>query len=437
MKSATRRFLAIGLGVGLILLCSTAPGASGQTPAPEAGYETLDSFPRTPTLPGELYDVMGALALLADENPDSITSVRLASASDVVIEGIDPGVEALARQIIAEHGFDGRLEVAFVPREFSHQDLMDQQRSVVEKNTWLKEHMVIAGVDPEKYGVIFQVDALEPKQAATVADQIPAPVRFVVELDKPLSEGQDANSRGIDEAPYNGGFRYGISQTGNESTYQGYCSGGFGVLLSSGDDMALTAGHCYPSGTTNDEMYVFTAAGGTVNFLEHAGHFYGSKSSMNSAGSSIKVGPDNDYHGDVAEVNVSSQGNATTKSIWVGGWNTTTTDPVIGRSAPSSGQALCLGGATSGQICGLQIVATNTDFTYGSGATVRNIDIAQGSNCSTGGDSGGSIYYSNISDEITAVGIVSGHYTQATYCYQILTGTEEAFQAWGGTLKQH
>lgn len=202
--------------------------------------------------------------------------------------------------------------------------------------------------------------------------------------------------------------------------------------------MVLTAGHCYTQGTSINEAYLAKDSATEIIVGEHVAHFYGTKSSADASHASVRVGADNDYHGDVSLINVSATNHATTASLWKGGTTTTTTKQIYARYAPVVDELLCIGGAFGGEKCGLQVTATNVDWNYDSSTTMRNVDLALGSlgKCSVPGDSGGSVYYWDDLGYV-AVGVISGHFSGTSTCYQVFTGAEEAQQAWGGTLDQH
>lgn len=152
----------------------------------------------------------------------------------------------------------------------------------------------------------------------------------------------------------------------------------------------------------------------------------------------IKMGADNQNHGDLALVNVSAEGHGGGTKVWWGGPYATNRIPVIDRRYPVYGDITCLSGSTSGVRCGANIQYKNVAHVYGSGNIVRNVDGATSNStldCPQPGDSGGSVVIdeSGSQTEAKAVGIVSGitEFVDGG-CTHWFTGLDEAKQAWGG-----
>jgi len=201
----------------------------------------------------------------------------------------------------------------------------------------------------------------------------------------------------------------------------------------------LTAGHCFPQGTTHTEMWSLNGPFMSETKSEHAGNWHGRTTWLDGTGT--RLSSDGQYHGDVSLIQVTETGHEVGNMIWDGSATTTDRTFVHIREAPAMGNPVCKAGATSGESCLLTINHTNFDFDLGSEGWLRNGDSANAgdSRCSQGGDSGGSVYdwrLFNGNTYAVAVGVISGHKDFVTGgCLQRFTGVEEAVQLWGGDVR--
>lgn len=246
----------------------------------------------------------------------------------------------------------------------------------------------------------------------------------------------EADSRLEDPSPFAGGFRYVTADGATSSAAAPYsCTGGFGFAVA-GTRYMLTAGHCSERGSDFTFMWNTEDSACCIK-KTYGGHR--SYTSYDSDGS-YRVGQDDQFHGDVGLINVTTAGKDVGASIWWGGVDATEKIPVTSRRAPTLNDPLCINGAVSGSDCGVVVVDVNTTCVYGGGDILVNADRAFSSSaadCSQHGDSGGSVIYNHSGAETEAVaeGIVNGHSSDSSGCYQLFTGVEEAIQAWGGNVR--
>ena len=252
--------------------------------------------------------------------------------------------------------------------------------------------------------------------------------------------GQCWNSRQEDDSPYAGGFRLAMrDSSANTASGSGWCSGGYGYNESSTKYM-LNAGHCFAQGT--DYSYMWNTYSGTCPCVKktYSGHL--SNSSWVAGEGSVKVGDDNNWHGDLSRVNVTTANKDSGDQIWWGTTNTSNKIPVTQRRAPTFADQLCINGVTSGSDCGIAVSDTNGTWVYSNGEHLVYGDRAYSAHsydCSQPGDSGGSVVFNHVGaeTEATAVGVISGSGGSGGGCFQYFTGVEEAMQAWGGQLNFH
>ncbi|MGO4257932.1 hypothetical protein [Marmoricola sp. RAF53] len=333
---------------------------------------------------------------------------------------------------------DTVVEPAAVSVETAN-DYGDQLRATSKS---LADAIWMWGADPETQGIFVTVRtelSLADRAAIEAfASQHSVPVRVELTPGQPLPETTE--SRLTDPSPYAGGARYGIYNGSTSSATGGAgCSFGFGYKIGTTHYM-LTAGHCFPR--LSSQLYGWTVTGGDApNFVksQYAGKSSGTTTGttwLNGTGTMLTAA-DNQYHGDLALLNVTTAGRSAGSQIWWDGVTSSNKIPVKTRTAPTVGDTICINGYKSGADCGTVVQKTNISYEYPEG-TLRNGDYSYSTNpadCAIPGDSGGSVVVDHPGAETAAeaTGIVSGR-SVGTVCYNFFTGIEEAIQAWGGNL---
>jgi hypothetical protein len=388
-----------------------------------------------PVVPAELVATASQAALLVDDYDTEFSAAWYDDTSNQVVIAAS---SSRGRQLAAST-FANSRDVRVVDADLSHRALMDRVRRIAAFDPALREKARTLGVNAHGDGVYVEVyDPLTADEVSTLASavrvrDVQLEVRLVTE---PVSNRRDEDRR-HDDSPYAGGMGYGIGS----SRINKLCSAAYGYNRD-GDDNILTAGHCFPKGTSEDHMFEIAGSWSAPSIGGLAGIWNGA-STWGSDGT--VVSPDGQRHGDLALVNVAAVGNSSTSRLWVGGPATGYREVVATRSAPYAGLFICAGGATSGDTCGnfrVTTDGTNIDHEYADGSWLRNGDRARNwdtsQGCAEGGDSGGAVYdqYSSSSDE--AVGVISGHVTfNDGTCLLFFTGIEEAVQLWGGGPKMN
>ena len=387
-----------------------------------------------PVVPQDLVSTAALAALLVDDYDTEFAAAWYDPATNQVV------IAASSRRgrRIAEQAFPNGRDVRVVDAARSHRALMDRVRRIVALDPALRKEARTLGVSAQGDGVYVEVyNQLTSDQIRNLASvvrvrDVQLEVRLVAE---PVEDHRDDDRR-HEDSPYAGGMGYGIGST----RINKLCSAAFGYNRD-GHDNLVTAGHCFPKGTSEDHMFEVAGSWSSPGIAGLAGVWAGA-STWGDNGTIIS--PDGQRHGDLAMVNVEATGNTSTNRIWIGGPLTTNRESITSRTAPFAGLFICAGGAASGDTCGNFRVTsdgTNIDHQYSDGTWLRNGDRARNwdssQGCADAGDSGGSVFDTNGSatnDE--AVGVISGHVTfNDDTCLLFFTGIEEAVQLWGGSPK--
>lgn len=373
---------------------------------------------------------------LVDENKSEFLGSYVNDDNDVVLVPASSLGVSLATQLGALPGLI--VESANVSISQAY-DLGEQIR---ELSPTLAESVIMWGGYPQNRGIFLTVPSMpaeaERQSIEDFASSQSLPI--YVEVVDGLTPLELADSRVVDASPYSGGARYASANGASSSaTLKQACSMGFSYKVGS-TDYVLTAGHCFPTNSDNDWMWIYSGSNSSPSKYQYAGKVC--CSTFKTGTGTITNGLDSGYHGDLALVNVTAASRSASPNIWWGAASTTTKIPVTSRTAPAVGNPVCANGAVSGSDCGLKVWKTNTSGTTASGETFRDIDAATSSSqadCPVQGDSGGSIVYDHSGAETAArgIGIVSAYSlgSGATSCVMTFTGAEEAVQAWGGNVK--
>jgi V8-like Glu-specific endopeptidase len=251
-----------------------------------------------------------------------------------------------------------------------------------------------AFIDGARNQVIVEVPAASDELRAALAARYGQAVAIHLQAD-PQADTQD-DGRANDNGNFEGGS--------DIRTNVGQCTSGFPFVSGSREYM-VTAGHC----TTN-------SSGNTNVTHSPNGTFMGytAVDSWNNGSGTVIVSGYNDYHGDVAAIEVNGNQNAT-GYVHNGTYlptNSTSRLPVRNRLNRwlVPGDQYCSSGIFSGEQCGWVVLQTNVAVTYSSGKVLRNGFIAQKFNglCTRSGDSGAPLYARNSTSITLAVGIHSG-----------------------------
>jgi len=432
--AATAATVAIGMTLTGTAHGAGRPGSHGHDKIHHGKLTVItalsDQVP-PPVVPTELVPTASQAALLVDDYDTEFAAAWYdPSTNQVVI-----AASSQRGRRIAEATFSKGRDVRVVDADLSHAALMDRARRIATLDPALREKARTLGVTAQGDGVYIEIyNQLEPDEIDDLASvvrmrDVQLEVRLVA---APVDDRRDEDRR-HDDSPYAGGMGYGIGS----SRISKLCSAAFGYTRD-GDDNLVTAGHCFPKGTSQDHMFEISGSWSSPGIAGLAGVWAGA-STWGSGGTVIS--PDGQRHGDLAMVNVQASGNGSTSRMWVGGPSTTYREIITSRTAPFAGLYICAGGAASGDTCGnfrVTTDGTNIDHEYSDGTWLRNGDRARNwdssQGCADSGDSGGSVYDTNTSssnDE--AVGVISGHitYNDGT-CLLFFTGIEEAVQLWGG-----
>lgn len=298
----------------------------------------------------------------------------------------------------------------------------------------LRERAVTWGVEPDGSGCKISMIG-EPTDAHPAAlAELPGAVLVQTGLSQKF-QVTDALS---DSSPFAGGMRYFmvdfVAPLPNSVVVGGRCTAGF-PYVESGTLFILTAGHCWRKGEPYDEMWRGTGPNSSPTMAARIGNFNGRTTMGSGTTGTIQVGGGN--HGDLALVNVSSEGKSVGDSIWT---SNTAKRYVTSRQAPAGGDSICRSGTTTWQLCGLVITDTNITFNTDKGP-VKQGDLAynlESSTCSSPGESGGPVYKRIGDSNAVAIGIISANAAgPGGGCFLGFNGAEEAVQAWGGDVKLH
>src|SRR6476469_3217688 len=310
------------------------------------------------------------------------------------------------------------------------QELGDRVNALT--GTW-DENAFMWGAAPESNGAFVEVMAMPSESDAALLSEFAERAQTHIDVVVDPQETQPIldEDRYEDYSPYAGGARYGISSDdhfASSTPVDSRCSIGFGYVRG-GNDYLLTAGHCFPGNRSYHDQW---AVNGWVP-VDYAGH--NSLSTWDNGTGTVAAGSDNAFHGDLSLTNLANNREAGDQ-IWWDGASSPNKIPVVDRSAPTSGDDLCINGWASGADCGITVTLTNVrvDNYNNPGVTLRNGDAAHSfsaADCSKDGDSGGSIVINHNGPESNAhaVGIVSGHDdARDGGCIQFFTGVEEGMQ---------
>lgn len=238
-------------------------------------------------------------------------------------------------------------------------------------------------------------------------------------MDDPALKAIAAARRDEDYSPFYAGGRFGARNSGGVAS-KPHCTFGFSWVMPSGDPRMLTAGHCYEQTTIANGGLI----GATTDYGGSDGDYtYAAGKAILSTADGGSVGTD----GDLALINTNKDWNGNTigrsgaPRIWNGGWQTTSSIPVIAVDQWSANDDLvCYSGMHRGTQCGAGVdsdgdggykVVDKDDSYKDSGTGFVYTHVAQANKgwgkCSKPGESGAPIYRSGANGA-TAVGILSG-----------------------------
>lgn len=229
-------------------------------------------------------------------------------------------------------------------------------------------------------------------------------------------ETHPGDSRQNNPSPYYGGAQI--------AAPAGTCSDGFTWANGSLWSGVLTAGHCAPNGGTvtccspNQSM-------GTVTS--------GSRENWQTGNGTVYYGSETIYRGDVALVQLSSSRSVSVR-MWRGAPDSTTSSIVrlVWGRWSLNGDNYCVGGRTTGEICGFRVTESGISHLYSTGEWIRN--AVRGDKldpCPAGGDSGGSVF-TLYQDGVAAKGIHSGGGSFLGGCVEYFTDIQHPIQALPG-----
>lgn len=439
-----RVMIAAGAAVTVVIAGAAAaiPSGAAETASVPSEVATeglvLGAFPDSPVgrvtfapmdrsvalLPSELDGLAGELADLVDFHDEDFTASWYDGASGQMHVRVvtDKGYELLETEL------GKRLdEVVVVKGARSARDLQESaDKYLTASDLGMSDRARMWGLSPDGSHLNIAVDGgMTVAEASGIDDALDYPVVVSQNETNAVTATED---RWYDPSPYAGGARYGIRNSAG--TWNGRCTTGYG-FQTDGSEYVLSAGHCMDYGTTFDRMWGFTGPhGGPWTAQQYMGNF-GNRSTWD--GQQTRRTNDGQYHGDLSITNVTGQGREVGDMIWI---STTSKREVQQRHAPTINQGVCRSGTSTGQLCGYRVWAINATVS-GGGWLWRKIDLAEASvsSCASGGDSGGPVYTYLGNGKIDAVGVIAGNasYGNGT-CDLLLTGAEEAVQAWGGDL---
>jgi hypothetical protein len=212
----------------------------------------------------------------------------------------------------------------------------------------------------------------------------------------------------------------------------GYCSTAFGWEFPNGDDGMLTAAHCAHSGgdVSRPDANGNAVHMGTVRATwdENWDPGYGT----------VPYGTQHTNKGDVAAIRLDN-GKESRARIYYGGINTNNYVQIVTVSPPPvQGDPYVVGGATSGDVGGYEVLNTHVNIYYFNlAANARN--MVEGSkvnddDCNHGGDSGGAVYWWN-SGGFVAEGVMSGLANILSTCFTYYTDINLTLLGPPGTIK--
>lgn len=440
-RAITAMLLAI---VAVAAGVAATTGAEATATVSDSPWVTYAKFsPLTPLRerPKDVQELASRATELTDAHKDKFLGTYVDPSNRVVVVPADEAGTRMAQSEFSEG------EVVVASSAISSQEAADLGDALFKAVVSLGADMVFWGGHPESGGALIVVRRdptdEETRDLELFADEHKIPLRIEVWPGAPTMT-LAVNNRLVDPSPYAGGARIGLGDgpLGSGAHIHGLCTTGFGYLRN-GYQAMVTAGHCFPRNSTDSYMWILTLAGGKA---EYAGQR--SFSSWDDGVGSLRLNADNDFHGDVALVNVSNQGNEAGDHIWWGTTDTMDKIPVTARHAPVVADDVCFSGFVSGSDCGLQVYATNTTASVYDGdghftGTARQVDISisiYSYDCPQPGDSGSPVVLDHGGAETfaDAKGIVSASGSSPSFpCIMGSTGVEEVVQAWGGDLAFH
>lgn len=203
-------------------VASEAPNTNERAKAPVAEQRAPERFGNLTVtygrydpgdLPDDLADVASEAAGLADDNAGEIAGSWYDAATGSV--SIAPTTER-GRQL-AEQFATGKERVTVVSREFTHIQLKEAGRTLVDEVPVLRTETQVLGVDAKTGGIFLEVATELPdlKPVITAVEALPFPVELRVTGDIPLKDQTIVDdSRRHDESPYSGGLGYSMGHNG-------------------------------------------------------------------------------------------------------------------------------------------------------------------------------------------------------------------------------
>lgn len=354
--------------VATVVLLASGIGALQTTPtsADEATslvtYETPQYGERGSDWSESTRSIMREVLRVADSHKDHVLGAHVRDSGQIVV--VATGADGLRATQSELRQFGDAIE-------FEISVLSSNSAQTLGEELWRSSESLMRGIHiwgaDSLTGGIFVSFLKEPTASdreliERFAAKHEVPIR--VEVDPNATSGRTLDDRRSDYQNYAAGARYFTGDgPGSGANLVGRCSTGFGYQIGA-TQYVITEGHCFPRNRDNDWMWIATGSNTSPTKSQYAGRMC--CSTWREGVGTIKMGADNQNHGDLALVNVSAEGHGGGTKVWWGGPYATNRIPVIDRRYPVYGDITCLSGSTSGVRCGANIQYKNVAHVYGS-----------------------------------------------------------------------
>jgi hypothetical protein len=401
-RSAAWR-LGAGCAVAATLVASLPAAAeagaarASMPPAHQTASAASPAVPSAAQMPsGAALAAVEKLRTAVSASPDQYVGLSTQSGDAVTIHVVsgdpyqDTKVAGAARAVTAA-GI--RVTVAKAAHSLSQLNRIDAAIPQSAPFAALGGGLVRWGPDPASDSVLVGVTRVTPRLLADVRSRYGDTVRV-----EQASAATAVSGRFTDTPWFYGGDRITV---GN-----GYCTSGFTMTNLYGTHYAITAGHCWATGTevtTNGQEF------GVVDFRRWGSDNY-----------------DNELIGGVGY----------SGRMWIGGVNTSTSIGVSGAANSCTGCQVYFNGSVTGQslatLVGSPFCGTIYDGGTNSYYTACGLQDAVGSNpiCNPG-DSGGPVFAYDGAGRVTAVGIITASVNSKNCWY---TQLPPILSSWEATI---
>ncbi len=420
-----RSFVALAAGLLAVTLASQPAYADSPQDTHRSGIDILrDPLPDLKPMPDDIATIVAAARDLTEELSESTAYPYYDIDEDVVV--ITATTQAEASSIIAKlpettDAVPTKIRIVDRPRALLDA-IMDELIGAQPGGL-----MIVASYqDPENNRVILEMPRYTDAYLDSLAARIdPKSIAVRTVPDEP--EDLLPAARNNDTSPFWGGARLTVG-----------CTTGF-PWKSGSTEMMLTAGHCYPTGSTS--VATPSQAMGKVTS--------GSRENWTTGVGTQYLTGQSTYRGDLALIEMTGSRLAG-YSVYRGGPGSNSSGGLTGMwsRSPNLGDQYCTGGMMSGEQCGWSVKwSAAGNYTYsGSGEIARRVWRGEKYGlCIIGGDSGGPVYTVVGSNQILAKGIISGAkgiggsdnktVWPETPCRNIFTDIRDANSAFPGGLK--